>query len=165
MAPKSRKTKRQIYDYILNHGCQIKIYSCKIRLTTVNFEPWSNGIPYHHSRWWASMTIWNACWLRALSTMPPNMDATHRDAVNTATWHSFIQVRRWTKHWTHSNAGNSVKSGQKHGCRANRSYCCKHRLTVRANTSCLGNPSNSIYSISWRQSRDLADMIRNNTLW
>ena len=44
MAPKGGKASRQIYDYIENHGRQNKIYSCKIRLTIANFEPWSKII-------------------------------------------------------------------------------------------------------------------------
>ena len=39
MAPKSRKARREIYDCIYSHGRQNKIFSCKIRLTTANFEP------------------------------------------------------------------------------------------------------------------------------
>ena len=42
IAPKDRKAKRQMYDYIESHGRQNEISSCKIRLTTANFEPWSH---------------------------------------------------------------------------------------------------------------------------
>ena len=38
MVPKDRKVRRQIYDSIYSHGCQNKIYACKMRLTTANFE-------------------------------------------------------------------------------------------------------------------------------
>ena len=40
MAPKGRKARLKIYDYIYIYGRQNKIYSCEIRLTTANFEHW-----------------------------------------------------------------------------------------------------------------------------
>ena len=39
IAPKDRKVRCQMYDYIENRGRQNKISSCKIRLMTANFEP------------------------------------------------------------------------------------------------------------------------------
>ena len=39
MAPKGRKAGRQIYDSFKVMVIKTKFYSCKIRLTTANFEP------------------------------------------------------------------------------------------------------------------------------
>ena len=55
MAPKGRKVRRQIYDYIKNLGRQNEIYSCKIRLTTANFEPCIPPIAAWWDGWWEQM--------------------------------------------------------------------------------------------------------------